>query len=225
MSRSEREVSLNFVAHISAGARRLRNTRSDGFLAGCALPDFAAMARLRLSRSGGDVGLGIAFHQNCDSAFHGLPWFRDHCQDLYTLLRDNGLQKGPARACSHAGVELLIDGALMSEHETQIAVRRVLRFISVCPAEIVDTVPVDSKERWQAHLEDLGGSFDPARYQDPAFAASRLMRATAERPALSFDESHVDAVAAALAMISVRVTNGANTVVHQVLDACDTNGR
>ena len=107
---------MNLVGHVAVALRPGSTRPSTDFLVGCMLPDLAAIARrahgqARRATSGG----GVAFHHACDAVFHESEWFRATNRDVRDALLDAGVDLGPARACSHAGVEMLLDGALVAE--------------------------------------------------------------------------------------------------------------
>ena len=127
---------MNFVGHIEVarrlpGAPRAPGEPSAGFagpggeragyLVGAALPDFAAMGRFRLSSAAaadGPVGersrvglrRGLEVHHRTDDAFHRHRWFREASVAVTERLQADGVARGPAMACGHVGVELLLDG-------------------------------------------------------------------------------------------------------------------
>ena len=76
---------VNFVGHIATGVA-IDGSRADTeFLLGTALPDFAAMARLRLDRASTATAgspesrswRGMQLHHDTDAIFHRQGWFLD----------------------------------------------------------------------------------------------------------------------------------------------------
>lgn len=77
------------------------------------LPDLCAMARRPcLHQNGADVDEGHAFHLATDAVFHQTEMFIHHNHRVLSELRTIGISRGPARACAHMGVEMLIDAQL-----------------------------------------------------------------------------------------------------------------
>lgn len=81
------------------------------------LPDLAGMAGITLSALGEhpELALGVEFHLRTDAAFHQTEMFVGHNRRALQALRDLGVRRGPARACAHMGVELLIDAQLVTD--------------------------------------------------------------------------------------------------------------
>lgn len=78
------------------------------------LPDLCAMARRPCtSGNGTEVDAGHIFHLTTDAAFHKTEMFVYHNLRVLTELRHIGISRGPARACAHMGVEILIDAQLI----------------------------------------------------------------------------------------------------------------
>ena len=117
---------MNLVGHVAAALRPDRRDPSSDFLVGCMLPDLAAIARVRMARPAGDLGRGVEFHHACDAVFHESAWFRATNRDVRDALLDAGVTTGAARACSHAGTEMLLDGALIAERRIERCARRTL---------------------------------------------------------------------------------------------------
>ena len=96
---------MNLVGHVAVALEPDSAPPSTEFLVGCMLPDLAAIARVRIARPEGELGRGVEFHHACDAVFHDLEWFHSANRSLRDALVDAGVDSGPARACSHAGVE------------------------------------------------------------------------------------------------------------------------
>src|SRR5262245_17438640 len=111
---------VNLVGHVAVAARQTADA-SPAYLVGAMLPDLAAMTRVRLGPpvppfpASTDLSAGIALHHLSDAAFHGSRWFNEHNRALRDALLDAGVDPGAARASAHAGLEMLLDGELMSD--------------------------------------------------------------------------------------------------------------
>ena len=205
---------MNFVAHVALAADRAPSEPE--FALGAALPDFAAMAGVRLGGAAGTVAAGVAHHRACDDVFHAHAWFTSRCYALRDALFTAGVPRGPARACAHAGVELLLDGALMTDARVRLQVADVFARASSAPSEVVAIAPASDRDRWRAALVRIATTLEPARYVDPRFTAERLHRMTARRPRLALSREHVDAVTVQLAALRSDVTSSAREIVHDV---------
>jgi hypothetical protein len=108
---------LNFLGHALLATWKRPEPL---FVLGSMLPDFASMTGARLApHVDGDspLGQGIAFHHATDDVFHGSSAFLRLMQESMDRLLAAGVGRGPARAIAHIGVELLIDGELLVEHD------------------------------------------------------------------------------------------------------------
>lgn len=203
---------MNFVGHIHL-ARRYRAEADgaatsdlapideDGFLLGAALPDLAAMGRFRLDGPAGDpaVRAGVAVHHRSDDVFHRHPWFRTNARAVTEQLERAGVSRGAARACGHVGVELLLDGRLLTTaDDLAIAAGRALAAGAGGELGLDQVVAADRRTAWRRHLERLAGWDLPDDYHRPAAVAARLERILARRPRLRLDPADVPAVADAL---------------------------
>jgi hypothetical protein len=195
-------------------------------LLGAALPDLAAMGgfRLRSSRAhrvaasvvssaaeapavGAAAGVGamaalargITLHHRTDEAFHRHRWFTERNAELYQRLRHAGFERGPARACSHVGTELLLDGELLAQHTVSEATAAALDAIGTCRDDLAPLLRTGEPDRWLAHLERLATHRLPADYNEPDAVAHRLHRIMGRRPRLAFEAALVPALTAALA--------------------------
>ena len=101
---------MNFFSH-AAVARRF--SEEPAFLLGAMLPDFASMLGVRLPAvSHATLERGVDFHHLTDRIFHDLESFRTLTREAHGALSSRGLERGPARAVAHVGVEILLDVTL-----------------------------------------------------------------------------------------------------------------
>jgi len=208
---------MNLVGHVAValdpGAPTPPSTQ---FLVGCMLPDLAAIARVRVARPSGDLGRGVAYHHACDAVFHESEWFRSVNRALRDALVDRGVDHGPARACSHAGVEMLLDGQLVAEAPVEQQARIVLDAVCVDATQLGPLAPADRRDEWIERLQLIGSSIDPRRYGDPRFVAERLHRMTAGRRRIELRAAHVDVVTNTLAQFQPSIADASADVVTRV---------
>jgi hypothetical protein len=210
---------MNLVGHVAAALAPDRADPSPAFLVGCMLPDLAAITRVRLAKPDGDLGRGVEFHHACDAAFHESVWFRETNRELRDALIAAGVMTGAARACSHAGTEMLLDGALVAEARIERCTRRTLDAVDADAESLASLAPADGRAVVAERLHLVGSSLDPVRYRDPAFVADRLQRMTAGRRRIEVHASEVSAVAGTLARYAPAIRAAAPDVVDGVRQA------
>jgi hypothetical protein len=207
---------VNFVAH-TAVAARVKGDDCAAVLMGAALPDFAAMMRVRLEGAHGPLAAGIALHHTTDGVFHTAEWFLDLERSLRARFAGDGLPEGAARACAHVGPELLLDGALLERSSVAHAIGIVYDELGDPTMPVIELVDDTERERWRAHLVSLSTRLDPFGYQDPAIVAQRLYNVLRRRPRLQFDDALIERVAGSLADVQPAVTAAAFDVLNQVV--------
>jgi hypothetical protein len=180
------------------------------------LPDLAAIARVRIARPTGELGEGVAFHHACDDVFHESAWFRDTNRSLRDALVDAGVDSGPARACSHAGVEMLLDGRLVADDTIDVSARVVLDAVRAGAPRLGPLAPDDLRDVWVERLQMIGGSLDPGRYRDARFVAERLHRMTTGRRRIELHAEQVDTVTATLREFQPGIAEAAPHVLGDV---------
>ncbi len=204
---------MNLVGHVAVALEPDAAPPSTDFLIGCMLPDLAAIARVRVARPTGALGDGVAFHHACDAVFHESEWFRSANRELRDALVDAGVESGPARACSHAGVEMLLDGRLVADPTVDTYARVVLEAVRADAPQLAALAPAEAREVWVERLQMIGGSLDPARYQDARFVAERLHRMTSGRRRIELGADQVDTVTATLREFQPAISDAAPDVV------------
>lgn len=109
---------------------------------GAMLPDWYSMLRLKeTAPADPQVALGVEFHLETDALFHCTPTFVSCNQMAVAALRNAGVSRGPARACAHIGVEMLIDAELMKDEEHFEAYREALAFGAHSPHPFSESPP------------------------------------------------------------------------------------
>jgi hypothetical protein len=207
---------VNLVGHVAVALEPDAPPPSTDFLVGCMLPDLAAIARVRVTRPTGELGAGVAFHHSCDEVFHESDWFRRTNRTLRDALLAAGVDSGPARACSHAGVEMLLDGRLVADDSVDAQARVALDAVSAGAPELGALAPDDARDVWLERLQMIGSSLDPGRYRDARFVAERLHRMTMGRRRIELPAEHVDTVTATLRAFQPEIAGAAPQVVAQV---------
>jgi hypothetical protein len=208
---------VNLVGHVAValdpGAVA---TPSPEFLVGCMLPDLAAIARVRLRRPDGDLGRGVEFHHACDAAFHESEWFRSANRELRDALVDVGVESGPARACSHAGIEMLLDGQLVDAPVVEEQARLVLDTVAIRADELAPLAEPELQDVWVERVRRIGEALDPTGYREPRFVAERLQRMTSGRRRIELPAAQVGTVTVALERFRAPVSQAAPTVLAEV---------
>jgi hypothetical protein len=212
---------VNLVGHVAVAVAPEREASAPPveFLVGCMLPDLAAIARVRVTRPGGELGRGVEFHHACDAVFHESEWFRHANAQLRDVLLAAGVTTGAARACSHAGVEMLLDGGLVADAPIEAIAQTTLDSIDTHADELGGLVTSETRAVWVERLHMIGSSLEPRRYADARFVAERLHRMTAGRRRIELRAEHVDVVAAALVEVQPTIAEAAPDVVAAVREA------
>lgn len=214
---------MNLVGHVAVAVHRTEHASSE-HLAGAMLPDLAAMARVRLAPAGGDLGDGIAVHHASDAAFHRSQWFNDRSQALRDALLAAGVDRGAARACAHAGVEMLLDGGWIADPRVRDASDRafsVLRARGATRDRVHSLVAPVDRAHWAARLDRIATTIDLDAYRSPAAIATRLHHMTSGRARIELRREHVDTVTRELGRVQDAVLADADAVLAGVASACD----
>ncbi|MEX0881711.1 MAG: hypothetical protein WDZ34_02465 [Candidatus Saccharimonadales bacterium] len=120
----------NYVAH------RVMRVATPNLALGSVLPDFAGMYRdyqgkrvdLRLFREG-MLGWGIHLHRRTDEVFDAQPEKTRATADLAAHLRAYGIKPGAARLSAHLLADIMLDGALIDQHEPRGAFAALTEYI------------------------------------------------------------------------------------------------
>jgi len=191
---------MNFFGHAAVAAWAPGATPA--FVLGAMLPDFATISG---ARSVGPVhpetARGVALHHLTDLVFHAAPDFVALTRLVRERLARGGIGRGGARAAAHVGVELLIDGTLLTDGRTCDLYERALRDA----AAHVACVGAGDTERLARFLERARSSGVPYPYADPRAVAARVERALSSRPLLALDGEHAEVLAAVLAEVAADV--------------------
>jgi hypothetical protein len=187
------------------------------FLAGCVLPDVAAIARVRIARpTAGPLAAGVEFHHECDHVFHASPWFNATCVQVRDDLLAAGVDRGAARAAAHAGLEMLLDGALVADDDVQWHVQLALGALDEQVEGLAALAAPPDRERWVAGVQRIARSLDVAAYTDAASVTVRLQRMTAGRSRIELRSDQAAAVTAVLTGAQPHVLADAPSVLAEV---------
>jgi hypothetical protein len=210
---------VNFVGHIVV-ADRAAGGASTAHLLGAAAPDLARMARLPVAdRGSDDFRSGVAAHHRTDAAFHDLPWFRQHNRALVGELTARGVRRGPARGAAHVLVELLLDGALLTDDRHAATFAPAWAALAAADDDARAMVPADGEDRWLDFLGQLTRRLDPSAYVDATYAADRTAGTLSWRPRLAMsDDEHVVLRTVAIE-VQPAVVESADDVLASVLAA------
>jgi len=211
---------VNFIGHLFVARW---HSDKPAFGLGAMLPDFASMARVKLGRSSDPhVRAGIALHHRTDEAFHHQPIFLDLMHEVSTALSALGVERGPARAVAHIGVEMLIDGELVGEAGTGEAYLSALsRGDSVTDdAELGDEART-ALARVHERLCTHGIPYD---YRNTDAVVLRLTRALGGRPRLALGPKEGQIVAKVLPAIQRKVRGSLPALLDHLRDALLNEG-
>lgn len=184
---------MNYFGHAAVAGLRTGEPR---FVLGAMLPDLVPMAGVTVPRSLVDAELtrGVAFHLETDALFHATDTFVAWNRRTLAALRGLGISRGPARACAHIGVEMLIDAELTQRSDAFILYEDALRYVIETPEVLA---PMSRDEQMQSsalcrHLLQRGRSvFEPSAER----FSLRLGRTLAFRPRLRPSTSELMVIA------------------------------
>lgn len=119
---------MNYFGHAAIATLRDRDPR---FVLGAMLPDLLPMVGIVAPKFFEDsvLNAGVTFHLETDALFHETQSFLTWNRTALLCLRDLGVSRGPARACAHMGVEMLIDAELCRERDFFSAYEQALTFV------------------------------------------------------------------------------------------------
>lgn len=203
---------MNLVGHVAVTVGDDPEP-SPEFLVGCMLPDVATIARVRLTRPDGEMGRGVEYHHECDAVFHDSPWFLEHTVRLRDDLLAAGVDRGAARACAHAGLEMLLDGAFVGDARVQSHVRGALATLDDRAEALAALAAEHDRERWVVTVRRIARALDTNGYTDPASITMRLQRMTAGRRRIELRADHTAAVTTVLAAAQPQVLTAAPGVL------------
>lgn len=177
---------MNFYAHLVTASW---HSDDPAFALGAMLPDFATMANVRLPALGpGALADGVAFHHHSDKIFHEHPRFRSLESWTFRTMRDGGLRRGPARGVAHVGVELSLDGALVTSSEAHQLYEAA---IAEAQNHRLRWESGESEARFTTLIERLIQIGVPMDYSKPTIVAERLVRIMKPRPLLRLSETDI----------------------------------
>lgn len=194
---------VNFVGHAAVAWQK---RPEPGFVLGAMLPDFASMSRARVRAvRAGAVADGVDHHHEVDVRFHRSAAFRRLCAEAHDRLAARGVRRGGARGAAHVGVELLLDGALVSD----AAVREAYVAALAAPDAAIQWRTADCAARWASLRDRLAAHGVPDEYTDPAVVADRVVAILRRRPLLALNPREADEVARWLAAAQPHVLDAA----------------
>ncbi len=198
---------MNYFGHAAVASWQ---SGAPATVLGSMLPDFATMSGTRLAPStDADIADGIALHHATDGAFHHLPPVLALMRELDARLTAGGCARGPRRAVAHIGVELLLDGVLVSEPRYRDAYVAALEY----DTRGVKFRHAEDPAKFAALHARLRGYGVPDDLQKPDSIVHRLHRMIAHRPLLAPNASDLSAIRTALTEYKPRVDVAADTVM------------
>ena len=161
------------------------------------LPDFAAMAGLRVVRVAHTVADdGRRFHHATDALFHRAERFQSLCRAATRALSGAGVRRGPAHAVAHVGIELLLDDWLAAEQGVPACYGEALAVAPRLAPGIAFRLASDV-ERLLVLCERIAAApVVPPAWGEPDRLGARLARILARRPRLTLLPSELPAVRA-----------------------------
>jgi hypothetical protein len=207
---------VNYFGHAAVASW---HSAAPGTALGSMLPDFATMSGARLADpTDPDIARGIDLHHKTDAAFHHLPPVLALMRELDDRLEAGQCARGPRRAVAHIGVELLLDGVLV----TETAYRESYAAALAHDPSGVRLRDEQDAPRFAALHARLRGYGVPDDLQRPESIVHRLHRMLAHRPRLAPDAADLAAIKTALVEHKPRVDVAAETVLRALRAALPT---
>jgi hypothetical protein len=206
---------VNFFGHAAVASWYVAPPARAKAALGAMLPDFQTMAGTRaVTVDDAEVAAGVAFHHRTDGAFHQLPVVSGLMRELHDQLRTAGVSRGPARAASHTGVELLLDGILIDTAEHRDVYLEALA---------IDPVPAtfDAPERMAHLLARLRAHGVPFDLRRADAITHRIVRMISDRPLLAAKGEEPERIRGVLAAYRARIEVAAPTVMTALRAALD----
>jgi len=184
---------MNFLGHIADyAAAEVR--WSDWEAVGVAWPDLRKLRRMPdepLLLAGDTIATkafhrGMQIHIEQDAKFHSSARFLAACKNATADLRERGVERGPARALSHVGYELLLDGLLFNDTTAHQQFSTVWNLATDgLNDELVTSVPAELA----------------ARYATGGGVATIIFHILSYRPRLTFPEEQIATAGHALSVM------------------------
>lgn len=180
---------MNFFGHAVAASWV---EASPAFAYGAMLPDLLLMVGARrFECDDAEVRRGVDFHHLTDRCFHTDPTFSELESSARRELLDLGVRKGPRRALSHVGIELVLDVVLARSPAALAAYQRALMHGE---QGTVRALPGGDTTRLAALCRILRERSARLVPRDAVEMTERMGRVLERRPALGFDDSEASAV-------------------------------
>jgi hypothetical protein len=192
---------MNFIGHLLAARWE---SPAAAFGLGAMLPDFASMAGMRVPGvRHSELAAGVAHHHRTDHLFHDGESFVALQRAAFQHLLEAGVERGPARAVAHIGVELLIDGLLLQgEPQLGDAYLSALAAFEQLPSDALPALDMAPLTHLQQRLMHYGIPYD---YADPALVTARLIRILGRRPRLALSTTAAASVGSIMPDLKERV--------------------
>jgi hypothetical protein len=175
---------VNFFGHATVAGWRSNNP---SFVFGAMLPDFAAMCGNALREVlDSEVRAGVDMHLATDDVFHRAPIFIDLCSCAVESLVFRGVKRPSARAAAHAGVELMLDGALSGDRVARANYTNALN--AGASDQLADKIQWRDpwvRDDWRRLIMILRSANMPQGYCETDFVLGRLVNILARRPKLA----------------------------------------
>ena len=202
---------MNFFGHATVAGWEAE--AASAFVIGAMLPDFATISGARTVRpTHPETTRGVALHHATDAVFHAAPDFIVLTTRVREQLERGGTASGGARAAAHVGIELLLDGTLVTNAR---AGGLYVQALEDAEAHIA-CADADDVPRLARFLDRLRGAGIPYPYADPRAVAARVERALSSRPLLALPAGHVEVVASVLADVAADVRARAVSLLDDV---------
>ena len=183
---------MNYFGHAALAVARKESPK---FVLGAMLPDLYSMMRIRGGRvDDPDIVLGIDFHLKTDALFHQTETFVSLNRNTLNALRQRDVSRGPARACAHIGVEMLIDAVLIRNQDALEGYLLALEAGAASDA-LFEPHPLPLRARLKDLCQHLIILREAVHVTDKQRLTERLGRTLSDRARLRPSEQELEAIA------------------------------
>ena len=136
-----------------------------------------------------------------------------HNRRLVGELADRGIRRGPARGAAHVLIELLLDGALLTDAGHAATFAEPWAAMAAPDHDALAVVDAAHHDQWVDFLHQLTRRLDPTAYGDPTYAADRTANTLARRPRLAMTDDEAATLREVAAEIQPEVVAEASGVL------------
>lgn len=208
---------MNVLSHALVTRKALGTECASDTLVGAMLPDVAGVASLKTDSwlLTNDARVGVRTHHAADSSFHSDRLFVETCSAMTATLESSGVGRGSARACSHVGFELMLDGAIEDQLRATVDVDALFDRLHAVGASCVEPTAIAT---WAEVVTGFQSRASDGTYRSAQRIAERLHELVRNRKRLAFDVTQIPCVSSCLQAHRPSVLDRADDLVARVAE-------